>query len=100
MVNHRRQATREIVQIIRAHNPRGVFRTEIPEDPRAAEAPSHGTPLVVGYARSSAARAYTALARELLARIKRPAPLNPLARGAAPALRLGPLVEPAAELTT
>jgi len=72
MVNHRRQATREVVQIIRAHNPRGVFRTEIPEDPRAAEAPSHGTPLVIGYARSSAARAYTALASELLARLKRP----------------------------
>ena len=71
MVDHRRQATREIVNIIRAHNPRGVCRTEIPEDPRAAEAPSHGIPLV-GYARSRAARAYKELARELLARIKRP----------------------------
>ena len=49
----------------------GVFRTEIPEDPRAAEAPSHGTPLVA-YARSKAARAYSELTRELLARIKRP----------------------------
>lgn len=72
MVDYRRQATREIVQIIRAHNPRGVFRTEIPEDPRAAEAPSHGVPLVA-YARSKAARAYTDLARELLGRIKPPA---------------------------
>ena len=72
MVDHRRQATREIVQIIRAHNRHGVFRTEVPEDPRAAEAPSHGTPLV-GYARSKAARAYAALTRELIARIKRPA---------------------------
>ena len=71
MVDHRRQATREIVNIIRAHNPRGVCRTEIPEDPRAAEAPSHGIPLV-GYARSRAARAYQELARELLTRIKRP----------------------------
>jgi chromosome partitioning protein len=71
MVDHRRQATREIVHIIRVHNPRGVFRTEIPEDPRAAEAPSHGTPLVA-YAKSRAARAYTELAHELLARIKRP----------------------------
>jgi chromosome partitioning protein len=71
MVDHRRQATREIVQIIRAHNRHGVFRTEVPEDPRAAEAPSHGTPLV-GYARSKAARAYAALTRELLARITRP----------------------------
>jgi chromosome partitioning protein len=72
MVDHRRQATREIVQIIRAHNRHGVCRTEIPEDPRAAEAPSHGMPLV-GYARSKAARAYAALTRELLARITGPA---------------------------
>jgi chromosome partitioning protein len=71
MVNYRRQATREIVQIIRSHNKRGVFRTEIPEDPRAAEAPSHGTP-IVGYARSKAARAYDLLTRELLGRFKRP----------------------------
>ena len=70
MVDHRRQATREIVQIIRTHNRHGVFRTEVPEDPRAAEAPSHGTPLV-GYARSKAARAYAAVTRELLARVTR-----------------------------
>jgi chromosome partitioning protein len=71
MVDYRRQATREIVQIIRSHNKRGVFRTEIPEDPRAAEAPSHGRPLVV-FARSKAARAYDDLTRELLARLKHP----------------------------
>jgi chromosome partitioning protein len=71
MVDYRRQATREIVQIIRSHNKQGVFRTEIPEDPRAAEAPSHGTPLVA-YARSKAARAYNELTRELLARLARP----------------------------
>lgn len=70
MVDHRRQATREIVEIIRVHNRRGVFRTEIPEDPRVAEAPSHGVPLV-GYARSKATTAYTHLTRELLSRIQR-----------------------------
>jgi chromosome partitioning protein len=70
MVDHRRQATREIVQIIRTHNRHGVFRAEVPEDPRAAEAPSHGTPLV-RYARSRAARAYAAVTRELLARVTR-----------------------------
>jgi chromosome partitioning protein len=69
MVDYRRHATREIVHIIRAHNRRGVFRTEIPEDPRAAEAPSHGIPLVA-YARSRAAIAYAALTRELISRIK------------------------------
>lgn len=70
MVDHRRQATREIVQIIRVHNRRGVFRTEIPEDPQAAEAPSHGIPLAA-YRRSKAATACTNLTRELLSRIQR-----------------------------
>jgi len=70
MVDHRRQATREIVDIIRMHNPRGVFRTEIPEDPRVAEAPSHGKPLV-DYSRSRAAVAYHQFTGELLRRIRR-----------------------------
>ena len=70
MVDRRRQATREIVDIIRVHNKRGVFRTEIPEDPRAAEAPSHGVPLVA-YAKSRAARAYIAATDELISRLPR-----------------------------
>ena len=70
MVDYRRQATREIVDIIRMHNPRGVFRTEIPEDPRVAEAPSHGTPLV-DYSRSRAAVAYRQFTGEMLRRIRR-----------------------------
>jgi chromosome partitioning protein len=68
MVDGRRQATREIVEIIRAHNRHGVLRTEIPEDPRAAEAPSHGVPLV-RYSRSRSAVAYERLTGELLRRI-------------------------------
>jgi chromosome partitioning protein len=70
MVDHRRQATREIVDIIRAHNRHGVFQTEVPEDPRVPEAPSHGVPLV-RFARSKAATAYQRLADEILARIRR-----------------------------
>jgi chromosome partitioning protein len=69
MVDYRRPATSEIVDIIRVHNRRGVFRTEIPSDPRAVEAPSHGIPLVV-YARTRASAAYHRLTRELLARIR------------------------------
>ena len=69
MVDYRREATREIVDIIRVHNRRGVFRTEIPDDPRAAEAPSHGIPLIL-YARSRAARAYERLTTELMQRIE------------------------------
>jgi chromosome partitioning protein len=71
MVDDRRQATREIVDIIRVHNRRGVFRTEIPEDPRAAEAPSHGRPLV-RLGRSKAGAAYERFTRELLTRLRRP----------------------------
>ena len=52
MVDYRREATREIVDIIRVHNRRGVFHTEIPADPRVPEAPSHGIPLM-RYARST-----------------------------------------------
>lgn len=70
MVDHHREATREILEIIRVHNRRGVFDTEIPVDPRAAEAPSHGIPLVL-YSRSRAARAYVNLTTELLRRTRR-----------------------------
>ena len=72
MVDYRREATREIVHIIREHNRRGVFRTEIPDDPRASEAPSHGVPLMQ-YARSRAVRAYRRLTSEVLQRVERSA---------------------------
>lgn len=69
MVDYGREATREIVEIIRVHNRHGVLRTEIPSDPRASEAPSHGIPLML-YARSRAARAYQRLTTELMQRIE------------------------------
>ena len=71
MVDYRRQATREIVEIIRLHNRRGVFHTEIPPDPRVAEAPSHGVPLVTYAPSSRAAVAYEQLTREILKRARR-----------------------------
>ena len=70
MVDYRRQATREIVDIIRLHNRRGVFRTEIPPDPRVAEAPSHGIPLVMYAPSSRASMAYERLTTELLKRAR------------------------------
>jgi chromosome partitioning protein len=73
MVDYRRPATREIVEMIRVHNRRGVFRTEIPQDLRAAEAPSHGVPLL-RYTRSRAATAYRTLVAELDRRIARAQP--------------------------
>jgi chromosome partitioning protein len=70
-VDHRVAATREIIEIIRVHNRDGVFPTEIPRDPRASEAPSHGLPLTRYAPRSPAAEAYRRLTAEVLHRISR-----------------------------
>ena len=70
MVDYRRQATRAIVDIIRLHNRRGVFRTEILQDPRVAEAPSHGVPLVRYAPRTRASHSYARMTTELLTRIR------------------------------
>ncbi len=70
MVDYRRQATREIVDIIRVHNRRGVFRTEIPQDPRVAEAPSHGVPLVDYAPSARASAAFERFTTELLKRTR------------------------------
>jgi len=70
MVDYRAPATREIVEILRTHNRRGVVRTEIPLDPRVSEAPSHGVPLVRYAPRSRAATAYDQLVTELLQRLR------------------------------
>jgi len=71
MVDYRRQATREIVDMIRRHNARGVFRTEIPQDQRVPEAPSHGLPLLEYAGRSRAAAAYDRFTTELMKRAAR-----------------------------
>jgi chromosome partitioning protein len=70
-VHYGAAATREVVDMIRAHNRDGVFDTEIPRDPRAAEAPSHGVPVTIYAPRSAAAAAYGQLAREMRQRLSR-----------------------------
>jgi chromosome partitioning protein len=71
-VDDRVPATREIVEIIRKHNRDGAFRTEVPRDSRAIEAPSHGVPLVSYAPRSPASNAYRRVAGEILHRLARP----------------------------
>ena len=73
MVDYRRPATREIIDIFRRHNRRGVFTTEIPQDQRVPESPSHGLPLVAYAPRARSSRAYRLFATELLRRCDRPA---------------------------
>jgi chromosome partitioning protein len=71
MVDYRRQATQEIVDIIRLHNRRGVFATEIPQDPRVAESPSHGLPVVDYAPAARGSRAYREFTAELVKRFAR-----------------------------
>ena len=71
MVDYRRDATREIIDIIRRHNRRGVFTTEIPQDQRVPESPSHGLPLVTYAPRARSSRAYQEFATELMRRCER-----------------------------
>lgn len=72
-VDPRLQAAREIVEIVRRHNRDGVFRTQVPRDPRATEAPSHGMPLVHYAPSSRAADAYRRLTDEILLRLPKTA---------------------------
>ena len=71
MVDHRRQATREIIDIIRLHNRRGVLVTEVPQDPRVAESPSHGLPVTAYAPASRGSRAYRSVTTELVTRLAR-----------------------------
>jgi chromosome partitioning protein len=70
-VDRRTAATREIIEIIRAHNREGVCATEIPRDPRASEAPSHGVPLTQYAPHARATEAYRRLTAEILHRLSR-----------------------------
>ena len=66
----------EVSEQLAEHFPEKLFRTIIPRNVRLAEAPSHGKP-VLEYDRSCAgARAYMALACELLRRGVNPAPVE------------------------
>lgn len=69
-VDYRAAATREIIEIIRVHNREGVFNTEVPSDPRATEAPSHGIPLPLYAPRTPAADAYRRLTDEIVQRLE------------------------------
>ena len=56
----------DVVTEVREHFPKQVFDTIIPRSVRLAEAPSYGLPVSAYAPESNAAKAYEALARELL----------------------------------
>lgn len=71
MEDRRNRLTMQVIDDVREHFPNDLLHTRIPRSVRAAEAPSHGTPLAAYAPGSPAAQAYEDLAREVLARLKR-----------------------------
>lgn len=70
MVDSRTTLSSQVVAEIHKHFPGKVFKVTIPRNIRLAEAPSHGVPIGVYDRFSKGARAYKALATEVLDRIK------------------------------
>jgi len=66
MVDPRMNLTRQVVADVRAHFPGQVFETEVPRNVRLGEAPSFGQPIILYDLRSSGARAYLNLMREVV----------------------------------
>jgi len=68
MYDERTNLGQQVAAEVREFFKAKVFQTVIPRNVKLAEAPSHGLPAVMYDAKSRGAAAYTALARELLAR--------------------------------
>ena len=66
MFDGRTNLSSDVVAEVRRHFPEQVFDAIIPRTVRLAEAPSYGQPITVYAPKSSGAKAYAALAREVL----------------------------------
>lgn len=69
MIDSRTTLSGQVHEEIKKHFPGKVFSSTIPRNIRLAEAPSHGLPVGVYDRFSKGARAYKALAKEVLARV-------------------------------
>ena len=68
MFDSRTNLCAQVVDEVQRHFPRDLFETMIPRNVRLSEAPSFGLPIHLYDARCSGAKAYEALAKELLER--------------------------------
>ncbi len=67
MFDGRNNLARQVAEDVRSHFGRLVYQTVIPRNVRLSEAPSHGRPVILYDPRCPGARAYLALAREVMA---------------------------------
>ena len=70
MLDGRTNLGLQVVDQVKKHFKKEVFATTIPRNVRLGEAPSHGEPIHVYDPKSSGARAYKALAKEVISRDK------------------------------
>ena len=68
MADSRTRLGREVAEEVRSMFKTKVYETYIPRNIRLGEAPSHGKPVILYDPKSSGAEAYTALAREMIAK--------------------------------
>ncbi len=68
MFDPRNNLANEVSQQLAQHYGEQLYRTAIPRNVRLAEAPSHGLPVMAYDPSSSGAKAYLALAGEVLRR--------------------------------
>jgi chromosome partitioning protein len=73
MFDRRNKLSQQVADDVRACLGRAVFETVVPRNVRLSEAPSHGLPALIYDLRCSGSEAYVRLARELMARLPRPA---------------------------
>ena len=69
MVDNRTSLSVQVYEEIKKHFPGKVFKTSIPRNIRLAEAPSHGLPIGEYDRWSKGARAYKAVAKEVVERV-------------------------------
>jgi chromosome partitioning protein len=73
MFDRRNRLSQQVSDDVRACLGHAVFDTVVPRNVRLSEAPSHGLPALIYDLRCPGSAAYVALARELIARLPRPA---------------------------
>jgi len=70
MVDERTNLSQQVKEEVRAHFGSKLFKTQVPRNVRLAEAPSFGKPVLLYDVRSRGAKAYLALAQEVLSHEK------------------------------
>lgn len=73
MFDRRNRLSQQVAEDVRACLGSAVFDTVVPRNVRLSEAPSHGLPALIYDLRCTGSEAYVGLARELMARLPRPA---------------------------